>query len=137
MSEPDIEAQAAEKRKAWRRERRAGKLLTTASGLVLRVKRATLIDLVRAGHVPQPLLGAVDELFNAGKLTLSDAVRYMDAVDAIVRVVVVEPRIVDGESDKDDELGLAEMTADEKLSVINYINSTPVGLFAFLGDATR
>lgn len=132
-----IEAQAVDKRRAWRRERRAGKLLTTASGLVLRVKRATLIDLVRAGHIPQPLLGAADELFNAGRLTLADAVRYMDTVEAIVRAVVVEPRIVDGESDRDDELGMAELTADEKLSVVNYINSTPVGLFPFFGDATR
>jgi hypothetical protein len=136
MEEKELSAQAADKRRTWRRERRAGKLLTTATGLVLRVRRATLIDLVRAGHIPQPLLPTVEEIFSAGTMTITDAVRYMDAVEAICRVVITEPRVVDGISDSDDEIGLGEMTADEKLSVVNYVNSTPVGLYNFLGNAT-
>lgn len=137
LTPAELDAQAIEKRRTWRAERKRGKLLQTASGLVLRVKSATLIDLVRAGHIPQPLIPAIESIFNTGKMTMTEAVANMKAVEAVVCAVVTEPKIVEGPTDADGELGLDEMTADEKLSVVNYVNSTPIGMFNFLGNAAK
>lgn len=133
----DLEAKAIEARRVWRKRKREGRLMTTASGLVLRVRDLTLIDLVKAGHIPQPLVGAVEVIFNTGRLTMAEAIKSLPALEAVVKAAVVHPKIVDGVSDKDDEVGLDEMTTDEKLSVVNYVNSSPIGLFNFLGDAAK
>ncbi len=133
----DLEAQALEARRAWRKRKREGRLLATASGLVLRVRDLTLIDLVKAGHIPQPLIAAVETIFDKGKLTMDEAIKSLPAIEAVVKAAVVAPTVVDGVSDKDDEVGLGEMTVDEKLSVVNYVNSAPIGLFNFLGNAAK
>lgn len=133
----DLEAQAVEARRVWRKAKREGKLLTTASGLVLRVRDLTLIDLVKAGHIPQPLVGAVEVIFNKGRLTMDEAIKSLPALEAVVKAAVVHPKIVDGVTDADDAVGLDEMTTDEKLSVVNYVNSAPIGLFNFLGNAAK
>lgn len=137
LTPADLDAQALVARRVWRKRKREGRLLQTASGLVLRVRDLTLIDLVKAGHIPQPLIAAVEIMFDKGKLTMDEAIKSLPAIEAVVKAAVVAPKVVEGVSDKDDEVGLGEMTVDEKLSVVNYVNSAPIGLFNFLGNAAK
>lgn len=107
----------------WRRARRATEEWVTPSGLRVALRRVSLLNLVEQGAIPTPLLGMVDQV-TSGKTTIDvrELADFLPLVNAVVRAVVVTPRIEDGEIDPDDDtrISIGELTFADKLALFEW-----------------
>jgi hypothetical protein len=114
----------------WRKRRHAGAWRTTQSGLAVRVRRLSLVEMVISGEMPKPLQADAEKLV-ASDVPVIDAVRkHLDVIRAAVRIGVIEPRIVEGDvrDDDDSAVSITELSIDDLIQIYTEITSVRGGL---------
>lgn len=98
----------------WR-ARQAGEDFTLPSGLDVRLKRVSLLDLVQGGRIPQTLHAPVAEMMkrkpDAG-VELADLEKFGGVLDLVAAACLVGP----------DGLDVAELPAADKQAIFNWAN---------------
>lgn len=118
--------------KEWRAGRETEK--TLPSGLVVRVKKVEMVDLVMQGMIPAPLLGMVEELSGKEMKTVpvSDFPRYSELIDVVVRAMVVAPPIA-AEADAE-HLAIGEIPFTDRLFLFTEASGEAASLAPFLAQ---
>lgn len=107
----------------YRKQRLDGEALTLPSGLQVRVKKVSLLDLAFNGEIPQTLNPLTDDLLDRGreiKVTAADLVKYGEIVGLIAKACLIDPPVAD-ESDET-HIALKDMDADDKLELFQWAN---------------
>ena len=107
----------------WRERWEKGEEFELPSGLVVRLRRVSLFDLMEQGEIPAPLVGLLDELVSQDRPTISveEFVRYADVVNQVVKAAVVEPPI--GDEPSEGVLGVSELPMMDRIAIFNWANS--------------
>ena len=138
MAEEDKRAEepAEEKRfeslAAWRASDRAGIEKTLPnSGLVVRLRRVSLLDLAEAGGIPAPLAGMVDDVLAAGTKAVSveQFGKYADVINLVVRAAIVFPVIEDMPGENC--LGVKELPMYDRIAIFEWANEGAQSLKKF------
>lgn len=120
----------------WRAGRKGGVWKTLPqSGLTVRIKHLSLLDMAKAGTIPAPMQPKAAQVWEKGQLTFAEMQEYLDLVEHQLRAAVQWPVLVVNESEEtdSDKLWLGSMSFDEKLGLFNWLNGAPQRLIDFLG----
>jgi hypothetical protein len=122
----------------WRKKKQEGEWKELPSGLRVRVKRLSLLEMACAGSIPTGLSAQADDLLRKS-ISPQDAItKYIDVIRLHAITAIQEPRVVPtGQTPKDDEISISEFDADDLLAVFNWLNTSPATLLSFLEIATR
>lgn len=117
---------------AWRESLRAGEEMELPnSGLVVRLRRVSLLDLAEAGGIPAPLAGMVDEVLSESttKVSVDQFSRYADVINLVVKAAVAWPLI--GDAPEDNVLGVRELPMYDRLAIFEWANEGSQSLKKF------
>ena len=111
------------------------------SGLVFRLKRIGMEELMVRGEIPDSLSGIVDKMLSSGKsefdlseLTSGDLKLMSDMYGTVVLACVQWPLIADGDGD-DVHLGLNDILYKDKEAIFNWANGEAHALKSFRGES--
>lgn len=122
----------------WRAKKAEGEWRELPSGLRVRIKRLSLLQMAVAGSIPTSLVGQVDTLLEKTVTPREAVTRQLGAIDAHIMGAVIEPQIVAaGEPIPDGAVCIDEIDVDDKLAIFNWLNSAPATLVGFLETATK
>lgn len=121
----------------YRKARLEGELLTLPSGLEVRVKKVTLIDLALNGEIPQTLHAATDDLLRQGEAQLHTAglVNYGEMIALVLKACLVDPAV--GAESDETHIALKDIEADDKLAIFRWANRGAAQLEKFRAEPTR
>lgn len=123
----------------YRKARLDGEALTLPSGLEVRVKKVTLMDLALNGEIPQTLNPLTDDLLNKAGMTVqvtaADFPRYGELVALVVKACLIDPMIAD-ESDEG-HIALKDMEAADKTEIFRWANRGAAQLEKFRAKQAR
>jgi hypothetical protein len=107
---------------AWRQRRQQGEGFVTPTGLHIKVRRVSLMDLAEQGAIPAPLVGLVDQVFDKQDhvLQVKDVADFGKVVNLVVRSVVVDPPLAEEASES--HVGLEELPMVDRLAIYNWAN---------------
>ena len=107
----------------WRASRDEGELFTLPSGLVMRLRRVSLLDLAEQGEIPAPLVGMVESLLQREEveLSLEEFGRYGKVAGLVVKAAALDPRVAD-EADGE-HVGVQELPMADRMAVFNWANA--------------
>jgi len=108
--------------KEWRKKREEGELFTLPSGLDVRVRRVSLLDLAEHGEIPAPLAAMVNAVLDTEvhALTVDDVPEYGRTIDLVVKAVMVSPPVAD-EPDET-HVAVSEIPMKDRLALYNWAN---------------
>ena len=92
---------------------------------IARVKRPSLMELCRKGTIPNPLLGAAQNVWE-GSIDKAQIKEYSEVMLKVVEIALVEPKY----SDIKDEL-----TNDQIITIFDYAQKGVVALLPFSNDS--
>lgn len=124
--------------KAWRKQRE--EQVELPSGLEVRLRRVSLLDLVMGGEIPTPLLGLVDEL--TGKegeeqmpmsIDVAEFPKFSGVFNELVLKCVIDPPVKAKAGA--DALGIDEIPAEDKIFIFQWANQGAAELKPFRGEA--
>jgi len=128
-----LQVTSASELKERARKNREGELVELPSGIVLRVARPQLVSLLTGNAVPGKLSAIALKLINGGKAQLNNVDEMngmMALVDKVVVSAVVEPKVVEKDP-AENEVGIADLSDDDKLAIFSYVQSGEAGLEKF------
>lgn len=108
--------------KTWRAQRAEGELMQLPSGLVVKLRRVSLMDLALRGDVPTPLAAQVNTILDKGlqSLTVENAPKHAATINLVVKAAVLEPRVGD-EADAE-TLAVDELPWVDRLAIFRDCN---------------
>lgn len=122
----------------WRKKKSEGEWKELPSGLRVRIRRLSLLQMATAGTIPTSLIGQVDTLLEKTVMPREAVTRQIGAIDAHIMRAMIEPQIVAaGEPIPDGAVCIDEIDVDDKLAIFNWLNSAPATLVGFLETATK
>lgn len=103
--------------KEWRKQRESGEAMQLPSGLVIRLRQVSLMDLAVRGDVPTPLTAQVNLVMDKGlqNITVERAAEYEAAINLVVKTAVIEPPI--GDTATDTTLDVHELPIIDRLAI--------------------
>lgn len=107
----------------WR-EKQQGEEFTLPSGLDVKLRRVSLLDLVQAGKIPQTLHAPVSEMLKRkadATLELKDLQEFGKVLDLIVEACLIGPK----------GLQISELPAADKQEIFNWANEAAGKLVPF------
>ena len=106
--------------KAWRKQREDGEVFTTPSGLEVKLRRVSLLDLAEGGEIPTPLVGMVNKALDtrAHALTVGEVPEFAGTINHLVKAALVEPQVADEPSAT--HLGVDELPMKDRLAIYNW-----------------
>ncbi|MCP4429085.1 MAG: hypothetical protein GY803_31755, partial [Chloroflexi bacterium] len=109
-----------------------------ASGLVFRLKRVGLVDLVMRGDIPDTLSGIVDQSIKGKEIEIGgdDLKLLADMYGLVMTACVVWPPIAAGDGD-DEHLGLDEISFEDKQAIFDWANGEASALKPFREEPGR
>ena len=114
----------------WRERRKETQDFLTPSGLVVKLKRLTLLDLVEQGEIPVPLAGIVNRLLQENvELDVDNHPEFAPAIDLVARACIVDPLVADEPDEK--HLGIKELPAKDRLAIYTWANQESTLLLPF------
>jgi hypothetical protein len=136
-TQDELAADARAANAKWRAGRKGGvwKMLPL-SGLTVRIKHLSLLDMAKAKMIPAPLQPKATQVWEKGQLTFAEMQDYLDLIEHQLRAAIVWPVLVDSadeETEDGEKVALSSMSFDEKLGLFNWLNGTPQRLVDFLG----
>lgn len=116
---------------AWRKQRTAGEEMELPSGLVVKIKSISLMDLAVQGNVPTPLTGQVNMVMDRGlqNITVEKAREYEEAINLVVKAAIVDPPI--GDAATDTMLDVHELPIIDRLAIFRACNKYAESLRPF------
>lgn len=114
----------------WRKRRVKGTWMTTQSGLAVRVRRLSLVQMVVSGEMPKPLQADVEKLVSRDIAVIDVANKHTPVIRAAVMIGVIEPRVVEGEvpADDDTRVSINELSFDDLIQIYTEITAVRGGL---------
>jgi hypothetical protein len=105
---------------AWRKRRQEGEEFTTPSGLVVTLRRVSLLDLAERGEIPAPLASMVNKILDTKvhKLTVEEIPEYNKSINLLVKAAVISPPVAD-EPDET-HVGIEELPMKDRLAIYNW-----------------
>lgn len=114
--------------RAWR-ERQVTEM-DLPSGLTVKLKPVSLVDLMINGEIPAPLLSQVQTLIDSkSEVELSKIGDYMETINLAVKACVISPPLAD-EPDED-HLSVSELPLDDRMAIFNFANQAAESLKPF------
>ena len=110
----------------WR-QKQAGEEFTLPSGLDVKLRKVSMMDLAQRGSIPETIRPAVDEFITRGKdgkIGLSDIQQFGEVIDLVTRSCLVEPT----------DLDIDELTWSDKQAIFAWANEQAAGLARFRGQ---
>lgn len=122
---------------AWRESRQAGEQFTLPSGLVMRLRRVSLMDLATQGEIPAPLVGLVESLLqrDSVELSLEEFGQYGRVTGLVAKAAAVDPPVAD-EADGE-HLGVDELPMADRIAIFNWANGGVRSLRPFRPEAAE
>lgn len=119
----------------WRKNRDEGEAFELPSGLVMRLRRVSLLDLAEQGEVPAPLVGMVEGLLKRDRveLDLEEFAQYGEVAGLVLRAAAVDPPVADDPGPG--VLGVRELGMNDRLAVFNWANEAARALRPFRPEA--
>ena len=110
----------------WRRRQREGEAIIVPSGLEIRVRRYSLLDLFTNSLVPKELEDQLLEVIQNPNpaVILANFAKFSPLIDLTLGHAIIDPPLAT-EPD-DDHLSLGELTTMDKMSLFNWVNSIKV-----------
>lgn len=102
-------------------EWRKGEEYVLPSGLVVRLKRVSLLDLVTQGQIPVTLTAQTEALIDSGRFKIASFQEFAPVLDLLVRACVKEPPIADVPDEG--HVGINEVSVDDKLAIFAWATS--------------
>lgn len=108
--------------KRWREKRETGDPVELPSGLVVTVKRVSLMDLALQGEIPTPLVAMVNRVMANGldHVTVENVAEYEEPINLVVKAAITMPTVADTSSET--TLGVRELPIIDRLAVFRYCN---------------
>lgn len=115
----------------WRAQQAQGEAFVLPSGLVVRLRRVSLLDLMIQGQVPAPLVGMVETITAQAstRLTADQYAQFAEAINLVLRAAMIDPPVADEPGDG--ALGVNELAMADKLTVFNWVHEPAEGLRPF------
>lgn len=120
----------------WRQQR-AGEWVTLPSGLVVFVKPVTLLDLAAQGDIPAPLLAVAQQVVAQEQVTTNTLAQLpgsTETLQLLARAMCQEPRVVDTVTDPTTEVGAAELSAYDLITLYRWASRGLAPLRPFRGE---
>lgn len=120
--------------KTWRQQNRTGEAFTLPSGLEVRLRHVSMLDLAERGDIPAPLAGLVQSLIDGGqqqqvRLNLDEFPQYAQVINLVVAATVIDPPVADTASET--HLGVTELPIADRLAIFNWANEVADSLQPF------
>lgn len=101
----------------WRALQAGGEEATLPSGLSIRIKHVSLLDLALSGAIPQTLSAKVEQVMKGGQvrnISVKEFQEYAELINLVCAAAIVKP--------SRDELDVAELPYLDRLSVFTWAN---------------
>ncbi len=98
----------------WRAKQLGGEDGVLPSGLDVKLKKASIVDLVTGGQIPQTLAVKLNGIMQGGevKVDLTQMAEYAEMLDIVAGACIVEPV----------GLSMVELPFEDKLAIFNWAN---------------
>lgn len=93
------------------------------SGLVVKIKAVTVLDLAMSGQIPAPLMAGLEKVIGAGdsaEFSLATFSELAPAINALVKAAVVDPPVAD--QPDDEHLGVEELSAIDRFAIFKQVH---------------
>jgi len=110
----------------WR-QKQAGEEYTLPSGLDVKLRRVSMLDLAQRGEIPETIRPAVDEFVARGKdnrVGVAEIQQFGEVVDLVARACLVEPA----------ELDISELPFSDRQAIFAWANEQAASLARFRGQ---
>ena len=103
---------------------------TLPSGLEVKLRKATVVDLAQSGRIPETIRPAVDQMLAREKakqdqsMTLADLEQFAAVVDVVVKACLVEPSGLD----------VAELPFTDRQAIFLWANEASAKLATFRAE---
>ena len=100
----------------WRASRQEGEAFVLPSGLEVRLKKVSMLDLVHGGQIPSDLRAPVAEVTKRRPdqpVDLADLEKFGPVLDLVAQACIVQPQGLD----------LAELPTTDKQEIFNWANT--------------
>jgi hypothetical protein len=100
--------------------------VTLPSGLIVKLRKITIMDMVLRGKVSNGILAMADDAAKDGGDSLEmsklaeNAVEFNDMLDAMIQLSLVEPKI--GAEEDEEHIALSDLSSDDKMAIFNFLN---------------
>jgi hypothetical protein len=122
---------ASEIRRRAREVISEGKLIELPSGIVVRVGRPSLANMLKSGKIPANLVSAaVKQMQGSTLMTQKDLQESIEVVELILLEAVKEPKLV-RENPAEDEICLDDFTDEDRGFIFQYVQSGALDLKPF------
>jgi hypothetical protein len=113
----------------WRKARSDGEPFTLPSGLDVRLRKVTALDLVLQGTLPTTLYAKADAYINErGGIDAEKFVEFEPVINALCVACVVDPKVgLNGEGD----LAVTEIPIEDRLEIFSWANQASGALQKF------
>jgi hypothetical protein len=122
----------------WRKARAEGEVFTLPSGLEVRLRKITALDLVLTGAVPTTLYAVADKyIADTGGIDAEKFREFEPMINAVCEACFVEPRIVDARQEHSGMttgLLVTEIPIEDRMAVFEWSNSVSGALRKFRGE---
>lgn len=109
--------------------------LVLPSGLEVKVRDMTMTDLLMTGKLPEAIMQTLTDNVDVESQSVDlsvitkNTVQWNEMLTTLVQLSLIEPKI--GEVADDEHILLAEMPADDKLKIFEFLNRGAVQLQSF------
>ena len=118
----------------WRERIEAGEVVQLAPGFVVRVRRPSLLMLMKTGRIPDSLSALVQGLIAQGtgdrKWDYEGTTEMIALGEFLCRLAIVDPKIVENPQ-ANNEIGMEHVPVAAKLNVISHIQENASQLIPF------
>lgn len=112
----------------WRKQRQAGEEAELPSGLVVRIRKVSLMDLAEQGQIPQTLVPKINELMKGkGGNSVDEVKEASGLVNVVCRACIVEPA----------GLQVEELPYEDRLAIFTWASAVATKLKPFRREATE
>ena len=109
---------------AWRKRQQEGEEARLPSGLVVQVRRVSMLDLAEKGKIPATLKPKIDALLKAGQsttVTVDQFVEFVGLINLVCEACLVGP----------DGLDVTELPSQDRLAIFEWANEVSTSLQPF------
>ena len=108
----------------WRARQQQGEDAELPSGLVVQIKRVSMLDLAEKGKIPATLKPKIDELMKSGQtvtVTVDQFVEFVELINLVCEACIVGPT----------GLQVTELPSQDRMAIFEWANEMTGGLQPF------
>lgn len=106
----------------WRAKRADGEIFETPSGLAIKLRALSLMDLAVRGDVPAALTTMVNQVLDKGlgMITVETAGEFETVLNLVVKAAVIDPPLADERTEA--ALGVRELPIIDRMAIFRQCN---------------